>query len=678
MHATTRGSRAGCSWRSPPGLGAATFRKLLRAVRPAARGPRPQARRTRAPCATPRAARCARLRAPWRRRSRSALAWARTARPSVITLADEAYPRLLLEITDPPPLLYARGRVELLQRAALAIVGSRNATQQGSDNAEAFARALSDAGLTIVSGLALGIDAAAHRGGLAGERARRSPCSAPASMWSIRAQRRARRTRSPTRGLLISEFPLGTPALGAQFPAAQSPHQRPGARLPGGRSRARLRLADHRARRRRAGARGVRRSGLDPFAARQGLPRADQVGAKLVESAEDVLAELSGFRRSGYASTTAAEPRGAPTRRARPARRTWATIRSMSTRCARAPACRPSRCPPSCCAWSSTGASPRCRAGCTSGWKRKHAGKPNPHRRVIRRENHVRHPRLPVRELPAGRACLRPRPRREKLSAAGFEDRTSARRCTGWPAWRARLRACASRCPMRAPASAPMRRASWRSSTPHAAASCSRSNNRASSTAETRELVIERALAAAGDTLSLEQLKLVVLMVLWNQQTPTSRLVAEDLSARRTRACRAKLALHARSGGGLNRVRLCTYHLRPFAPHGQKTDHRREALRRRRHRARARRLHAHTTTISRATSTCCRRRSATCSSSAPEEYDVKRGKWTFAHLPVIPPHFDLTPIEKTEDAAEAAAAADQAQGRDRARSTPATPGARAS
>ena len=62
-----------------------------------------------------------------------------------------------------------------------------------------------------------------------------------------------------------------------------------------------------------------------------------------------------------------------------------------------------------------------------------------------------------------------------------------------------------------------------------------------------------------------------------------------------------------------------------------------------------------TTTISKATNTSSRRRSATCSRSvAPEEYEVKRGKWTFAHLPVIPPHFDLRPIEKTEDAPEAA------------------------
>src|SRR5437868_15270483 len=98
----------------------------------------------------------------------SGLEGPRGPRHSVITLADPSYPRALLEISDPPAVIYAIGRIELLQRPALAIVGSRNATAQGEANSESFARALSDAGLTIVSGLAMGIDAAAHRGGISG------------------------------------------------------------------------------------------------------------------------------------------------------------------------------------------------------------------------------------------------------------------------------------------------------------------------------------------------------------------------------------------------------------------------------------------------------------------------------------------------------------------------------
>ena len=95
-------------------------------------------------------------------------AWLQDPANCVLTLADDPYPPRLLQIPDPPPLLYVKGRAELLSRPSLAVVGSRNATAQGIANAEAFARTLSDAGLTVVSGLALGADAAAHRGGLAG------------------------------------------------------------------------------------------------------------------------------------------------------------------------------------------------------------------------------------------------------------------------------------------------------------------------------------------------------------------------------------------------------------------------------------------------------------------------------------------------------------------------------
>ena len=98
----------------------------------------------------------------------AALAWAARPGNSIITLADTAYPRGLLEIPDPPALLYVQGRAALLAANGLAVVGSRNATAQGLTNAETLARALSRAGLTIVSGLALGIDAAAHRGALDG------------------------------------------------------------------------------------------------------------------------------------------------------------------------------------------------------------------------------------------------------------------------------------------------------------------------------------------------------------------------------------------------------------------------------------------------------------------------------------------------------------------------------
>ena len=101
------------------------------------------------------------------------LAWleADPDRRHLLTLGDPAYPSALLEIADPPLLLYAQGRLSLLAPPSLAIVGSRHATTGGLDNARAFARHLSASGLVIVSGLALGIDGAAHDGALAGAEA---------------------------------------------------------------------------------------------------------------------------------------------------------------------------------------------------------------------------------------------------------------------------------------------------------------------------------------------------------------------------------------------------------------------------------------------------------------------------------------------------------------------------
>jgi DNA processing protein len=230
----------------------------------------------------------------------------------VITLADDIYPRLLLEIADPPPLLYARGRVELLQRSALAIVGSRNATLQGEANAQTLARALSEAGLTIVSGLALGIDAAAHRGGLAG------PGSTIAVLGTgidvVYPSRNAPLAAEiAERGLLVSEFPLGTAPAAQNFPRRN--------RLISGLARGCLVVEAALASGSLITARAAADQGREVFAIpgsihsplAKGCHSLIKSGAKLVESAEDVLAELAGFRATGYASTTKQTPTGAET-----------------------------------------------------------------------------------------------------------------------------------------------------------------------------------------------------------------------------------------------------------------------------------------------------------------------------------------------------------------------------
>src|SRR5574343_1375089 len=147
------------------------------------------------------------------------------AHRAIVTLGDEDYPAPLLQTEDPPCLLYAMGCTAQLRHLrssqALAIVGSRNPTPQGRLNARAFAQHLTQSGLTIVSGLALGVDGAAHEGALAG--------AAPGQLATIAVvgtglDRCYPRQHLPLahqiaeRGLILSEYPLGTPPLNAHFP----------------------------------------------------------------------------------------------------------------------------------------------------------------------------------------------------------------------------------------------------------------------------------------------------------------------------------------------------------------------------------------------------------------------------------------------------------------------------
>ena len=135
----------------------------------------------------------------------------------IITLADPDYPQALLNIPDPPILLYVKGRRDLLNHPALAIVGSRNATPQGLNNAEAFAHAASGVGLCIVSGMAHGIDTAAHLGGLQGHGSSIGIVGTGLDKVYPAANRQLAH-RLATEGALISEYALGTPPLAANFP----------------------------------------------------------------------------------------------------------------------------------------------------------------------------------------------------------------------------------------------------------------------------------------------------------------------------------------------------------------------------------------------------------------------------------------------------------------------------
>ena len=136
---------------------------------------------------------------------------------SILTLADSHYPSLLRELSDPPPLLYMIGDPALLVRPQIAIVGSRNPSPGGIDTAHEFANQLAQAGLTVTSGLALGIDAAAHRGALdAG-----CPTIAITGNGLDRvypARHRDLAHEIAEAGLLATEFPLGTPPMADHFP----------------------------------------------------------------------------------------------------------------------------------------------------------------------------------------------------------------------------------------------------------------------------------------------------------------------------------------------------------------------------------------------------------------------------------------------------------------------------
>lgn len=143
--------------------------------------------------------------------------WLSQPNNHLITLADAEYPQALLEIADPPPFLYAKGHLALLNQPSIAVVGSRNASVQGEKNAEAFAYDLSQQGLCIVSGMALGIDGAAHRGAL---RAKGSTIAVVGTGLNIvyPAKHRDLAHQIVEHGLIVSEFALGTPSKPQNFP----------------------------------------------------------------------------------------------------------------------------------------------------------------------------------------------------------------------------------------------------------------------------------------------------------------------------------------------------------------------------------------------------------------------------------------------------------------------------
>ena len=226
-----------------------------------------------------------------RERMETTLEWLQLPGRAIITLADAAYPASLLNIADPPLLLYVRGNAALLCAPALAVVGSRHATAQGREHAMRFSEELSHAGLSVVSGLALGIDAAAHEGGL------RGPGSTVAVIGTgcdidYPPRNRDLAERIAQGGCIVSEYALGMPPLSANFPRRN--------RVISGLAQAVL-VVEAAA---RSGslitARMAAEQGRDVFAIpgsihaplSKGCHQLIRQGAKLVETTQDILEEL--------------------------------------------------------------------------------------------------------------------------------------------------------------------------------------------------------------------------------------------------------------------------------------------------------------------------------------------------------------------------------------------------
>ena len=284
-----------------PGIGSESARKLLAAFGP------PPAICAQSPSAWQavvgaRTAQAMRLEPEgWRVLHQATWDWLQNdpAHRAIVTLGDADYPAPLLQTADPPCLLYAMGRTDQLPQLqatrALAVVGSRNPTPQGRLNAQAFAKSLVQSGLTVVSGLALGVDGAAHEGALEG--------AAPGQLGTIAVvgtgldrvyprQHLALAHQITQQGLILSEYPLGTPPLNANFPRRN--------RIISGLAQGTLVVEAALESGSLITARQALEQGREVFAIpgsihspqSKGCHSLIRQGAKLVESAQDVLEEL--------------------------------------------------------------------------------------------------------------------------------------------------------------------------------------------------------------------------------------------------------------------------------------------------------------------------------------------------------------------------------------------------
>jgi DNA processing protein len=213
----------------------------------------------------------------------------------VLALGDTDFPTALLQTADPPLLLYVQGRLDRLAARSLAIVGSRHPSPQGMQNAHAFAAHFSQQGWVVVSGLAQGIDGAAHEGALDGAAGTVAVLGTGLDLIYPRAHQQLAE-RIAAQGALVSEFPPGTPALPLHFPLRN--------RIIAGLTQGTLVVEAALKSGSLITARLALEAGREVFAVpgsihapqSKGCHALIKQGAKLVENAQDVLDELGGTR----------------------------------------------------------------------------------------------------------------------------------------------------------------------------------------------------------------------------------------------------------------------------------------------------------------------------------------------------------------------------------------------
>jgi DNA processing protein len=242
--------------------------------------------------------------------SAAELRWLEGARHHLVPFTDPKYPRLLAELGHRPIALYADGNLEALGEPQLAAVGSRNPTGPGSDTAFELARALAERGLGIASGLASGIDTAAHRGALAAQGVTIAVLGSGVDIVYPAPNRELAESIRHD-GLLVSEFPLGTRPRRAHFPRRN--------RIIAGLSMGILVIEAARGSGSLITARAAQDLGRPVFAVpgsiynpmSRGCHELIKHGAKLTETADDILRELNFsvfFRRGTGGARGAAEP----------------------------------------------------------------------------------------------------------------------------------------------------------------------------------------------------------------------------------------------------------------------------------------------------------------------------------------------------------------------------------